>query len=92
MGMAMWTVYKKIWFPNEILVIAFWVILTISYKQLYYFFQLTVLPNGMQVASVDNNSSISRIAVLYNAGSCYESPKNVGVTHAIRNAVALVNI
>ncbi|KAK2179333.1 hypothetical protein NP493_498g02020 [Ridgeia piscesae] len=50
--------------------------------------KLTRLPNGMIVASVENNSPVSRIAVFYNAGPRFEGSDS-GITHAVRSAASL---
>lgn len=47
------------------------------------------LPSGVTVASIENYSPVSRVAVFYNAGSRCESGNNLGVTHVLRNAVNL---
>jgi len=49
------------------------------------------LANGAIVATVENNSPVARLAVLYNAGSRYEVRDNEGVTHCIRSAANLSN-
>lgn len=48
--------------------------------------KVTRLPNGVVVASLENYSPISRVSVLYNAGSRHESADNQGITHYIRAA------
>lgn len=48
--------------------------------------KVTRLPNGVIVASLENYSPISRVAVLYNAGSRHETSDNLGITHYIRAA------
>jgi ubiquinol-cytochrome c reductase core subunit 2 len=48
--------------------------------------KVTRLPNGVVVASLENYSPLSRVAVLYNAGSRHESAENLGITHCIRAA------
>ena len=53
--------------------------------------KISRLANGAVVASVENLSPVSRLAVLYNAGSRYEDNHNKGVTHAIRAASNLTN-
>jgi len=47
--------------------------------------QVTKLANGTVVASLENNSPVTRLAVAFNAGSRFESYDNQGVTHCIRN-------
>lgn len=46
--------------------------------------QVTKLPSGLVIASVENYSPASRIGVLIKAGSRYETPDNLGVTHLLR--------
>merc|ERR1712142_1184427 len=43
--------------------------------------QVTKLPNGVQVASIENGGAISRIAVGVRGGSRYETPEMRGVSH-----------
>jgi len=50
--------------------------------------KISQLPNGATVASLENNSPISRVSVVFNAGSRFEGGHNLGVTHCIRNAAA----
>ena len=45
----------------------------------------------MIVASVENNSPVSRIAVFYNAGPRFEGSDS-GITHAVRSAASLVSL
>ncbi|XP_046361721.2 cytochrome b-c1 complex subunit 2, mitochondrial-like isoform X2 [Haliotis rufescens] len=51
--------------------------------------KLTKLPNGMIVASLENYSPLSSVAVVVNAGSRFESGDNLGVTHCLRAAAGL---
>ncbi|XP_046581871.1 cytochrome b-c1 complex subunit 2, mitochondrial-like [Haliotis rubra] len=51
--------------------------------------KLTKLPNGMIVASLENYSPLSSVAVVVNAGSRFESGDNLGVTHCLRVAAGL---
>jgi len=53
--------------------------------------QVTKLPNGVQVASVENGGAISRIAVGVRGGSRYETPEMRGVSHMMNNAMFLNN-
>ncbi|XP_050390853.2 cytochrome b-c1 complex subunit 2, mitochondrial isoform X2 [Patella vulgata] len=53
--------------------------------------KLTKLPSGVIVASVENNSPISRVAVAVNAGSRFEDADNLGITHCLRVAAGLTN-
>lgn len=48
--------------------------------------KLTKLPNGVTVASIENYSPVSRIAVVANAGARFEDGDNLGVTHCLRLA------
>jgi len=48
--------------------------------------QVSRLPNGVVVASVDNGGPVSRVGIFYNAGSRYESGEHAGVTHGLRCA------
>lgn len=51
--------------------------------------KLTKLPNGVTVASIENYSPVSRIALIANAGSRFEDGDNLGVTHCLRLASGL---
>jgi len=51
--------------------------------------KITQLPTGAVVASLENNSPISRVSVVYNAGARYEAGHGLGVTHCLRNAASL---
>lgn len=53
--------------------------------------ETTTLPNKVVVASVESNSPISRVSVLFRAGSRNESYDNLGATHLIRSAASLSN-
>ena len=68
------------------------IIITIDYSllTLLMYFQVTSLPSGAVVASEENLSPISRVAVLYKAGSRCEAPGNAGVSHILRLASSLV--
>ncbi|XP_033097464.1 cytochrome b-c1 complex subunit 2, mitochondrial-like [Anneissia japonica] len=46
--------------------------------------QVSKLANGLTVASLENYSPVSRIGIIVNAGSRYETTKNLGVTHCLR--------
>uniref|UniRef100_A0A8C1VLG4 Ubiquinol-cytochrome c reductase core protein 2b n=1 Tax=Cyprinus carpio TaxID=7962 RepID=A0A8C1VLG4_CYPCA len=52
-------------------------------------FQVTKLPSGLVIASLENYSPASRIGVLVRAGSRYETMDNLGVTHLLRLAASL---
>lgn len=46
----------------------------------------------MLIASLENYSPISKIGVFVKAGSRYETPDNVGLTHVLRLAGNLVRL
>uniref|UniRef100_A0A673LNZ1 Cytochrome b-c1 complex subunit 2, mitochondrial-like n=1 Tax=Sinocyclocheilus rhinocerous TaxID=307959 RepID=A0A673LNZ1_9TELE len=54
--------------------------------------QVTKLPSGLVIASLENYSPASRIGVLVRAGSRYETIDNLGVSHLLRLAASLVYI
>lgn len=47
------------------------------------------LPNRIVVAGAENNSPISRVSIVFRAGSRFETPENLGCTHALRIAAGL---
>ena len=49
----------------------------------------TKLPNGLVIVSLDNAAPISRVSVVVRAGSRFETPGQLGASHAIRNSVGL---
>ncbi|KAE8579357.1 hypothetical protein XENTR_v10024013 [Xenopus tropicalis] len=51
--------------------------------------QLTKLPNGLVIASLENYSPSSKIGVFIRAGSRYENASNLGVNHVLRLASSL---
>lgn len=51
----------------------------------------TTLPNGMVVTSLENYSPISRVALLFKAGSRCETADCLGVSHTLRAATGLSN-
>eukprot|EP00916_Digyalum_oweni_P017939 GHVL01029766.1.p1 GENE.GHVL01029766.1~~GHVL01029766.1.p1 ORF type:complete len:456 (-),score=47.43 GHVL01029766.1:467-1834(-) len=51
--------------------------------------KVTKLPNGLTVASIENYSPVSRVALVANAGSRFEDGDNLGVTHCLRVASGL---
>jgi len=51
--------------------------------------QLTTLPNGLVVASLENYSPIARVGVMIKAGSRYEPKDELGLTHTLRSAAGL---
>lgn len=52
--------------------------------------QVTRLPSGLVIASLENYSPASKIGVFVKAGCRYETPENQGVTHLLRLASNLV--
>lgn len=48
--------------------------------------QVSKLPSGLVVASLENYSPVSKIGVFVKAGSRYETAENLGVTHMLRLA------
>uniref|UniRef100_A0A8C1NF32 Ubiquinol-cytochrome c reductase core protein 2a n=1 Tax=Cyprinus carpio TaxID=7962 RepID=A0A8C1NF32_CYPCA len=48
--------------------------------------QVSKLPSGLLVASLENYSPVSKIGVFVKAGSRYETAENLGVTHILRLA------
>uniref|UniRef100_A0A672NDI2 Cytochrome b-c1 complex subunit 2, mitochondrial-like n=1 Tax=Sinocyclocheilus grahami TaxID=75366 RepID=A0A672NDI2_SINGR len=50
---------------------------------------VTKLPSGLVIASLENYSPASRIGVLVRAGSRYETIDNLGVSHLLRLAASL---
>uniref|UniRef100_A0A8C4GX77 Ubiquinol-cytochrome c reductase core protein 2b n=1 Tax=Dicentrarchus labrax TaxID=13489 RepID=A0A8C4GX77_DICLA len=48
--------------------------------------QVTRLPSGLVIASMENYSPASKIGVFIKAGCRYETPENQGVTHLLRLA------
>jgi len=51
--------------------------------------QVTRLPSGLVIASLENYSPASKIGVFVKAGCRYETPDNQGVTHILRLASSL---
>ena len=49
------------------------------------------MTNGVTVASLETHSPVSRVSVLYPAGSRHESPDNLGIMHGLRAAFNLVS-
>ena len=49
--------------------------------------KISRLGNGLTVASVDTASPVSHLAVVFRAGSRYETADEQGLTHHMRNAV-----
>ncbi|XP_014466268.3 cytochrome b-c1 complex subunit 2, mitochondrial [Alligator mississippiensis] len=48
--------------------------------------EITKLPNGLIIASLENYSPVSRIGVFIKAGSRNETPSNLGTVHLLRLA------
>ncbi|XP_051573645.1 cytochrome b-c1 complex subunit 2, mitochondrial-like [Myxocyprinus asiaticus] len=48
--------------------------------------QVSKLPSGLLIASLENYSPVSKVAVFVKAGSRYETAENLGVTHMLRLA------
>merc|ERR1719376_608696 len=51
--------------------------------------QVTKLPSGLVISSLENHSPASKIGVFVRAGCRYETPDNLGVTHLLRLAGGL---
>lgn len=51
--------------------------------------KVTTLPSGGVVASVENNAPVSQVAVVFKAGSRYETPRSKGAAHVLRTAAGL---
>uniref|UniRef100_A0A8C2ZNZ8 Ubiquinol-cytochrome c reductase core protein 2a n=1 Tax=Cyclopterus lumpus TaxID=8103 RepID=A0A8C2ZNZ8_CYCLU len=51
--------------------------------------QVSKLPNGLVIASLENNSPLSSVGVFVKAGSRYETVENQGVAHVLRLAANL---
>lgn len=54
--------------------------------------QVSKLPNGLVIASLENYSPLSRVGLFVKAGSRYETLENQGVSHVLRLAANLVTI
>uniref|UniRef100_A0A803YKZ7 Peptidase M16 N-terminal domain-containing protein n=1 Tax=Meleagris gallopavo TaxID=9103 RepID=A0A803YKZ7_MELGA len=61
-----------------------------SETQMLLLMQITKLPNGLIIASLENFSPASRIGVFIKAGSRYETTANLGTAHLLRLASPLV--
>nr|CAD7454323.1 unnamed protein product [Timema tahoe] len=53
--------------------------------------QTTVLPNKLVVTSIDSSYPISRVSILFRAGSRNEIPQNIGASHMVRVTAGLTN-
>ncbi|KAG7222848.1 hypothetical protein INR49_016028, partial [Caranx melampygus] len=51
--------------------------------------QVSKLPNGLVIASLENYSPLSSVGVFVKAGSRYETVENQGVSHVLRLAANL---
>lgn len=56
-----------------------------------FLLQVSKLPNGLVIASLENYSPVSSVGVFVKAGSRYETVENQGVSHVLRLAANLVN-
>lgn len=61
-----------------------------SRQQLSSLLQVSKLPNGLVIASLENYSPLSSVGVFVKAGSRYETEENQGVAHVLRLAANLV--
>lgn len=52
--------------------------------------QVSKLPNGLVIASLENYSPLSSVGVFVKGGSRYETVENLGVSHVLRLAANLV--
>lgn len=51
--------------------------------------QCTNLPNKMTVASAESGAAVSRVSIVYRAGSRHETADNLGASHVLRAAAGL---
>ncbi|XP_050514717.1 cytochrome b-c1 complex subunit 2, mitochondrial isoform X1 [Diabrotica virgifera virgifera] len=49
----------------------------------------STLPNKLVVAAVDNDASLTRVSIVFRAGSRNEKADNLGATHIVRTAAGL---
>lgn len=70
------------------------IVLPLNENQDFFFLliQITKLPNGLVIASLENFSPASRIGVFIKAGSRYETTSNLGTAHLLRLASNLVGV
>lgn len=54
-----------------------------------YFIDKTILSNKIIVASAENDSLISRVSIVFRAGSRYETIQSLGTAHVLRIAAGL---
>uniref|UniRef100_A0A9J2NZ92 Peptidase M16 N-terminal domain-containing protein n=1 Tax=Ascaris lumbricoides TaxID=6252 RepID=A0A9J2NZ92_ASCLU len=52
-------------------------------------FQVSRLPNGLTVASLDMAGAVSQLVIAFRAGARYEEPREAGLVHHLRNAVGI---
>ena len=52
--------------------------------------QVSKLPNGLVIASLENYSPLSSVGLFVKGGSRYEAAGNLGVSHVLRLAANLV--
>ncbi len=53
--------------------------------------QITKLPNGIVVASIETNNPITRLSAVVNVGARNEDYDSLGATHVIRSGCNLVS-
>eukprot|EP00795_Rhopilema_esculentum_P008919 gene8919-16544_t len=53
--------------------------------------KVTKLDNGVQIISINSDGGVSKVSVYIKAGSRYEDPSNLGITHFLRNSAFLTN-
>ncbi|KAM7386853.1 hypothetical protein PAMA_009471 [Pampus argenteus] len=53
--------------------------------------QVSKLPNGLVIASLENYSPVSSVSLFVKGGSRYETVENLGVSHVLRLAANLTN-
>ncbi|KAM7295845.1 cytochrome b-c1 complex subunit 2, mitochondrial [Ixodes scapularis] len=51
--------------------------------------EMTTLPSGLVVTSLENYSPVTRLAIIVKGGARYEDGSNLGITHTLRNAAGL---
>lgn len=51
--------------------------------------QISRLPNGLAVASLDMGGAVSQLVIAFRAGARYEEPREAGLVHHLRNAVGI---
>ncbi|VDM49978.1 unnamed protein product [Toxocara canis] len=51
--------------------------------------EMSRLPNGLSVASLDVGGAVSQLVIAFRAGARYEEPKEAGLVHHLRNAVGV---